>query len=90
MVRRNDRVDCICDLLFDLALRVSACVSTSNIIFISEKQEPKEKSKGKGVPSQIKKQASSKGKEANKRKADKTDDVSGRCSQYLTLVRVFF
>src|SRR5882724_1731736 len=27
MVRRNDRVNCICDLLFDLALRVSACVS---------------------------------------------------------------
>ncbi len=64
--------------------------TTSNIIFISEKQEPKGKSKGKGAPSQIKKQAPSKGKEANKRKADETDDVSGRCSRYTTSVRVFF
>ena len=53
------------------------------ILFISEKEAPKRKSKGKGVASRSQKQASSKGKEAvdvqaNKRKVDKTDDVSGR------------
>jgi hypothetical protein len=54
----------------------------SNILFVSEKEKPKNKSKGKEVAPRTKKQASSKGKEAsnvpaNKRKTDKTDDISG-------------
>jgi len=55
----------------------------SNILFVSEKEKPKNKSKGKEVAPRAKKQVSSKGKEAsnvptNKRKTDKTDDISGR------------